>query len=106
PRVNKHILLRGGCSDTGTSSLRSTGGGYKDDGSGGDGNAARAVHQAKRSPVEGGDSEVSGDGDEVSMARSLSTFAYGGRDMEVCGQIVILALVIRLSNIPWRLNSR
>ncbi|GKG32144.1 hypothetical protein Tco_0427094, partial [Tanacetum coccineum] len=42
PRVDKHNLLRGGCSDSRISSLRSTGGGmYRDggsDGSGGDGN--------------------------------------------------------------------
>ncbi|GKC01132.1 hypothetical protein Tco_0987268 [Tanacetum coccineum] len=44
PRVDKHNLLRGGCSDSGISSLRSTSGGmYRDGGSGGsggDGNAA------------------------------------------------------------------
>ncbi|GKF61594.1 hypothetical protein Tco_0181648, partial [Tanacetum coccineum] len=44
PRVDKHNLLRGGCSDSGISSLRSTGGGmYREGGSGGsggDGNAA------------------------------------------------------------------
>ncbi|GKB77735.1 hypothetical protein Tco_0944630, partial [Tanacetum coccineum] len=34
------------------------------------------------SPVEGGDSEESGYGGGVGMARSLSTFASGGRDME------------------------
>ncbi|GJT07980.1 putative reverse transcriptase domain-containing protein [Tanacetum coccineum] len=43
-RVDKHNLLRGGCSDSGISSLWSTGGGmYRDGGSGGsggDGNAA------------------------------------------------------------------
>ncbi|GKB33200.1 hypothetical protein Tco_0872601, partial [Tanacetum coccineum] len=40
PRVDKHNLLRGGCSDSGISSLRSTGGGmYRDAGSGSDGNA-------------------------------------------------------------------
>nr|GEY28506.1 hypothetical protein [Tanacetum cinerariifolium] len=72
-------------------------GGYKDGGSGGDGNAAGAMHLAKRSPAEGGDSEVSGDGDGVGMARSLSTSASGGRDMEVCGRIVILAPVVVVS---------
>nr|GFD00729.1 hypothetical protein [Tanacetum cinerariifolium] len=51
------------------------GGGYKNGGSGGDGNAAGAVHLARRSPAEDGDSEVSGDGDGLGMARSLSTSA-------------------------------
>ncbi|GKG47871.1 hypothetical protein Tco_0507356, partial [Tanacetum coccineum] len=38
PRMDKHNLLRGGCSDLGISSLWSTGGGmYRDDGSGGSG---------------------------------------------------------------------
>nr|GFB63769.1 hypothetical protein [Tanacetum cinerariifolium] len=98
PRVDKHNLLRGGCSDSGISYLRSTGGGgYKDGGSGGDGNAAGAVHLARRSPAEGGDSEVSGNSDGVCMARSLSTSASSGRDMEVCGRIVILALVVAVS---------
>nr|GEY16078.1 hypothetical protein [Tanacetum cinerariifolium] len=50
------------------SSLRSTSGGYKGGGSGGDG-----------------------------MARSLSTSASSGRDMEVNGRIVILAPVVALS---------
>ncbi|GKF47375.1 hypothetical protein Tco_0137177, partial [Tanacetum coccineum] len=41
PRVDKHNLLQGGCSDSGISSLWSIGGGmYRDGGSGGDGNAA------------------------------------------------------------------
>ncbi|GKA89900.1 hypothetical protein Tco_0811712, partial [Tanacetum coccineum] len=100
PRANKHDLLRGGYSDSGISSLWSTGGGmYRDGGScgsGGDGNAAvtaltracveailsEAVHLAMRSPVEGGDSEIGDDGDGVGMARSLSTSASGGRDIE------------------------
>ncbi|GKG45373.1 hypothetical protein Tco_0495451 [Tanacetum coccineum] len=56
------------------SSLRSTGGGmYRDGGSGGDGNdgskgdecACGAMHLARRSPAEGGDSEIGGDGDGV-----------------------------------------
>ncbi|GJS29566.1 hypothetical protein Tco_0490186 [Tanacetum coccineum] len=42
-----------------------------------------AMHLARRSPAEGGDSEIGGDGDGVVMARSLSTSASGGRDMEV-----------------------
>nr|GEW35465.1 hypothetical protein [Tanacetum cinerariifolium] len=98
PRVDKHNLLRGGCSDSGISSLRSTGGGgYKDGASGGNGNAAGAVHLARRSPAEGGKSEVSGDGDGVGMARSLLTSDSGGTDIEVCGQIVILAPVVAVS---------
>nr|GEX29179.1 putative reverse transcriptase domain-containing protein [Tanacetum cinerariifolium] len=97
PRVDKHNLLRGGCSDSRISSLRSTSGGYKGGGSGGDGNVAGAVHLARRSLAEGGDSEVSGDGDGVGMARSLSTSASSGRDMEVSGRIVILAPVVALS---------
>nr|GEX43676.1 hypothetical protein [Tanacetum cinerariifolium] len=48
---------------------------------GGDGHADRAVHLARRSFVEGGDSEVIGDGGGVGMARSLSTSTSGGRDM-------------------------
>ncbi|GJT79697.1 hypothetical protein Tco_1054039 [Tanacetum coccineum] len=40
------------------------------------------LHLARRSPAEGGDSEIGGDGDGVVMARSLSTFASGGKDME------------------------
>ncbi|GKG25844.1 hypothetical protein Tco_0398990, partial [Tanacetum coccineum] len=44
PIVDKYNLLRGGCSDSGISSLRSTGGGmYRDGGSSvceGDGNVA------------------------------------------------------------------
>ncbi|GJR34341.1 hypothetical protein Tco_1210025 [Tanacetum coccineum] len=100
PRVDKHNLLRGGCSDLGISSIRSTcggmcrdgdsgGGGGDDDGSNGDGIgggdecAGGAVHLARRSPVEGGDREIGGDGDGVVMARSLSTSASGRRDMEV-----------------------
>ena len=41
-----------------------------------------AVNLARRSLAEGGDSEISGDGGGVGMARSLSTSAAGGRDME------------------------
>nr|GFB43379.1 hypothetical protein [Tanacetum cinerariifolium] len=55
--VVKHNLLRGGCSDSGIPSLRSTsGGGYEDGGSGGDGNAAGAMRLARRSLADGGDS--------------------------------------------------
>nr|GEU95165.1 hypothetical protein [Tanacetum cinerariifolium] len=80
---------------SGIPSIRSTdGGGYKDGGSGGDGNAARAMHLARRSLAEGGNSEVSGDGGGVGIARSLSTSASGGRDMEVYGRLVILAPVV------------
>ncbi|GKF69082.1 hypothetical protein Tco_0202139 [Tanacetum coccineum] len=86
--------MRGGCSDSGILSLLSTGDGmYRDGGSGGSGGdddgsngdecAGGAVHLARRSPAEGGDSEIGGDGDGVVMARSLSTSASGGRDMEV-----------------------
>ncbi|GKB51832.1 hypothetical protein Tco_0902585 [Tanacetum coccineum] len=65
PRVDKYNLLRGGCSDSGTSSLWSTGGGmYRDGG--------EVVHLARRSPTEGGDSEIGGDGDGVVMAKSLT----------------------------------
>ncbi|GJR19761.1 hypothetical protein Tco_0968288 [Tanacetum coccineum] len=41
---------------------------------GGDECADGAVHLVRRSPTEGGDSEVSGDGSGVSMARSLSSY--------------------------------
>ncbi|GJW77001.1 hypothetical protein Tco_0138683 [Tanacetum coccineum] len=58
--------------------------GSKGDGTGGgDECAGGVVHLARRSPAEGGDSEIGGDGDGVVMARSLSTSASGGRDMEV-----------------------
>ncbi|GJT05827.1 hypothetical protein Tco_0840289 [Tanacetum coccineum] len=50
--------------------------------SGGDECEDGAMDLARRSPVEGGDSEISGDGGGVGMARSLSTSASGGRDME------------------------
>ncbi|GJR11497.1 hypothetical protein Tco_0794149 [Tanacetum coccineum] len=44
PRVDKCNLLRGGCSDSGISSLRSTGGGmYRDGGSGGSGGGGNAA---------------------------------------------------------------
>ncbi|GKG02033.1 hypothetical protein Tco_0306738 [Tanacetum coccineum] len=108
--------MRGGCSDSGISSLRSTGGGiYRDGGSGGgDGNAVGhpydgsngdgigsgdectggAVHLARRSPAEGGDNEIGGDGDGVVIVGSLSTSASGGRDMEVWGRTVILAPIV------------
>ncbi|GKF75962.1 hypothetical protein Tco_0225406 [Tanacetum coccineum] len=62
---------------------------HPNDGSNGDGTgsgdecAGGAVHLARRSPAEGGDSEIGGDGDGVVMARSLSTSAFSGRDMEV-----------------------
>nr|GEZ04731.1 hypothetical protein [Tanacetum cinerariifolium] len=70
PRVAKHNLLRGGISVSRISSLRSIGDGMcRGGGSGGDGNASRAVHLAKCSLTEGGDSEASGDGDGVGMAR-------------------------------------
>ncbi|GJZ97059.1 hypothetical protein Tco_0669393 [Tanacetum coccineum] len=98
-------LLRGGCSDSGTSSLRSTGSGMdRDGGSGGsegddDGGkggecACGAGHLARSSPGEGGDSEIGGDGDGVVMVRSLSTSASGGRDMKVWGRTVILAPIV------------
>ncbi|GJZ80492.1 hypothetical protein Tco_0645486 [Tanacetum coccineum] len=45
--------------------------------------ACGAVHLARHSPTEGGDSEIGGDGDGVVMVKSLSTSASGGRDMEV-----------------------
>ncbi|GKF76034.1 hypothetical protein Tco_0225478, partial [Tanacetum coccineum] len=57
-----------------------------DGGSGGSGGGecvGGAVHLARRSPAEGGDSEICGDGDGVVMVKSLSTSASGGRDMEV-----------------------
>ncbi|GKC03703.1 hypothetical protein Tco_0995313 [Tanacetum coccineum] len=99
PRVNKHDLLRGGYSDSGMSSLRSTGGGmYRDGGSGGSGGGDDGsngdgtgggdecvdgvVHLARCSPIEGGDSKISGDGGGVGIARSLLTSASGGRDMK------------------------
>ncbi|GKG13492.1 hypothetical protein Tco_0350452, partial [Tanacetum coccineum] len=84
PRVDKHNLLRGGCSDSGISSLWSTCGGmYRDGGSGGSEGEGGAMHLARCSPSEGGDSEIGGDGDGVVLARSLSTSASGGRDMEI-----------------------
>ncbi|GKF96312.1 hypothetical protein Tco_0289047 [Tanacetum coccineum] len=67
----------------------SGGSGGDDDGSKGDGTgggnecAGGAMLLTRCSPAEGGDSDLGGDGDGVVMARSLSTFAPGGRDMEV-----------------------
>ncbi|GKF56233.1 hypothetical protein Tco_0166573 [Tanacetum coccineum] len=91
PIVDKYNLLRGGCSDSGISSLWLTGDGMdRDGGSGGSDTQMMvvkvvngAVHLARRSPAEGGDSEIGGDGDGVVMVRNLSTSASGGRDMEV-----------------------
>ncbi|GJR94302.1 hypothetical protein Tco_0266476 [Tanacetum coccineum] len=95
--VDKCNLLLGGCLDSGISSLRSTGGGMdRGGGSGGfnEGSAdtqmmvvkvvkfAWSMHQ-QGSPAAGGDSKIGGDGDGAVMARSLSTSASGGRDMEV-----------------------
>nr|GFD54346.1 hypothetical protein [Tanacetum cinerariifolium] len=57
---------------------------HPDDGSNGDGigggdrHADGVVHLARRPPTKGGDSEVSGDGGGVGMAKSLSTSASGG----------------------------
>ncbi|GJR83369.1 hypothetical protein Tco_0154154 [Tanacetum coccineum] len=62
--------------------------GHPDDGSNGDGTGGGdectdiAVHLVRCSLAECGDSEVSGDGGGVGMARSLSTSASGRRDME------------------------
>nr|GEW99515.1 hypothetical protein [Tanacetum cinerariifolium] len=56
-----------------------------------------AVNLARRSPADGGDSEVSGDGSGVGMARSLSTSTAGGKDVNVCSRIVILAPVVAVS---------
>ncbi|GKG35051.1 hypothetical protein Tco_0440205, partial [Tanacetum coccineum] len=64
---------------------------HPDDGGRGGECAGGAMHLARRSPTEGGDSEIGGDGDGVVMVRSLSTSASGGRDMEVWGRTVILA---------------
>ncbi|GJX51789.1 hypothetical protein Tco_0278634 [Tanacetum coccineum] len=61
---------------------------HPDDGSNGDGTGGGdecvdgAMHLARRFPAEGGDSEIGGDGGGVGMARSISTSASGGRDME------------------------
>ncbi|GJS56459.1 hypothetical protein Tco_0629821 [Tanacetum coccineum] len=91
PKVDKYNLLQGGCSDSRISSLWSTGGGmYRDGGSGGsggDGNAAVGPsHLARRSPAEGGDSEIGGDGDGVVQgARSLALLPLVERDMEGLG---------------------
>ncbi|GJV92886.1 hypothetical protein Tco_1540699 [Tanacetum coccineum] len=41
-----------------------------------------AMPLTRRSPKEGGDSEIGGDGDGVVMAKSLSTFVSSGRDIE------------------------
>ncbi|GJW06442.1 hypothetical protein Tco_1568865 [Tanacetum coccineum] len=60
---------------------------HPDDGSNGDGtgggdNVQVGRHLEGPSPAKDGDSEIGGDGDGVVMARSLSTSASGGRDME------------------------
>ncbi|GKF64922.1 hypothetical protein Tco_0188370, partial [Tanacetum coccineum] len=100
PRVDKYNLLRGGCSDLGILSLRLIGVGmYRDGGSGGSGGdddgsngdgigsgdecAGEVMHLTRRSPAEGGDSEIGCDGDGVVMAISLSTSTSCGGDMEV-----------------------
>ncbi|GJX33916.1 hypothetical protein Tco_0245473 [Tanacetum coccineum] len=54
-----------------------------------------------RSPAEGGDSEIGGDGDGVVMVRSLSTSASGGRDMEAWGRTVILAPTVYRGESWW-----
>nr|GEY46139.1 hypothetical protein [Tanacetum cinerariifolium] len=66
-------------------------------GSGGDVNAAGVMHLARRSSAKGGDSEASGDGDGVGMARSLLTSASGGKDMAAGSRTVILTLVVAVS---------
>ncbi|GKB53634.1 hypothetical protein Tco_0904387, partial [Tanacetum coccineum] len=70
----------GGCSDSGISSLRSIGGGmYRDGGSAAVTASMRAwvdvilsgaMHLARRSPAEGADSEIGGDGDGVVMQKT------------------------------------
>ncbi|GJS58541.1 hypothetical protein Tco_0653325 [Tanacetum coccineum] len=52
------------------------------DGSNGDECAGGSCVLGKASLQMVGDSEIGGDGDGVVMARSLSTSASGGRDME------------------------
>ncbi|GJY39659.1 hypothetical protein Tco_0426023 [Tanacetum coccineum] len=85
PRVDKYNLLRGGYSNSGISSLRSTNGGMdvvvvvvkvmvgrSDDGGKGGECACGAVHLARHSPAEGGDSEIGGDGDGWSSLEEVS----------------------------------
>ncbi|GKA02264.1 hypothetical protein Tco_0674929 [Tanacetum coccineum] len=79
--------------------------GHPDDGSNGDGTgggdecAGDAMHLTRRSPAEGGDSEIGGDGDGVVMARSLSTFASGGRDMEALARSQVpCALLMKIGS--------
>ncbi|GJX37429.1 hypothetical protein Tco_0250732 [Tanacetum coccineum] len=97
PRVDKYNLLRGGCSDSGISSLRSTGGGmYKEGGSGGSGGdgdgssgdecVGGAVHLARCSPREGGDIEIGGDGDVYSTWPEVYSTRLGGREYGICGR--------------------
>ncbi|GJW18084.1 hypothetical protein Tco_0025520 [Tanacetum coccineum] len=93
-RVTNNILLRGGYSDSGISSLWSTGGGmYRDGGSGGsegDGWDTKMMVVmcdvcwwscaiARYSPAEGGDSEIGGDGGWIVMAKGSQPLPYGGR---------------------------
>ncbi|GJT03469.1 hypothetical protein Tco_0824638 [Tanacetum coccineum] len=112
PRVDKCNLLRGGCSDSGISSLRSTGDGMdRDGGSGGSGDGGNAVVTASMRaggsilpppPLgvwavqprqgapheEGGDSDFGGDGvgvvywSVVSKTLCLSVEGYGS----LCGR--------------------
>ncbi|GKD51016.1 hypothetical protein Tco_1279992 [Tanacetum coccineum] len=82
-----------------------TGGGkYSDDGRGGnggdgcsgcddDGSAGAAKHLARRFSIEGGDSELSGDGGGGGKARSLSTFSSDEKCIGTSGRIDILAVV-------------
>ncbi|GJS64989.1 hypothetical protein Tco_0679553 [Tanacetum coccineum] len=95
PKVDKLQPLRSGCSVSGISypfgkqvvvciDISGLGGLGSGGWCGGDMvMGSGAMHLARRSPAEGGDSEIGGDGDGVVMARSLSTSASGGRDMEV-----------------------
>ncbi|GKE59400.1 hypothetical protein Tco_1498585 [Tanacetum coccineum] len=71
------------CRDGGSSGSKGDDDGGNSDGTGGgDECVGGAIYLARRSPAEGGNSEIGGDGDGVGMARSLSTSASGGRDME------------------------
>ncbi|GJT09618.1 hypothetical protein Tco_0856660 [Tanacetum coccineum] len=87
PRVDKCNLLRGGCSDSGISSLRSTGGGMdRDGGSGGrvlffyDGvyaavtSSIESLGRAPRKalPCRGGASDIGGEGDGDSVMVEVS----------------------------------
>ncbi|GJY09283.1 hypothetical protein Tco_0377468 [Tanacetum coccineum] len=71
-RVHTHDHGGSEAPDGSPDSIQSNDGSNGDGIGGGDECAGGAVHLARCSPAEGGDSKIGGDGDGVAMARSLS----------------------------------